>query len=96
MQLIKKYEENLKKIIRELPGVHIVKEFSTPNKWHEDGSVTKVAYMPVALGSLGGEGEYREYVHHVSPHHPAHIQYHEYAPPPPPPMYHPIPDPYFR
>ncbi|XP_041968659.1 LIM domain-binding protein 2 isoform X3 [Aricia agestis] len=64
--------------------------------------------MPVALGSLGGEGEY----HHLSPHHPPHaahpphpahpahqhhlpLQYHEYAPPPPP-MYHPIPDPYFR
>ncbi|KAL0808385.1 hypothetical protein ABMA28_012867 [Loxostege sticticalis] len=51
--------------------------------------------MPVALGSLGGEGEYREY-HHLSPHHPPHhVQYHEYAPPPPP-MYHPMPDPYFR
>lgn len=54
--------------------------------------------MPVALGSLGGEGEYREYGHHVSPHpphptHPAHVQF-EYAPPPP--LYHPIPDPYFR
>ncbi|KPJ15348.1 LIM domain-binding protein 2 [Papilio machaon] len=65
--------------------------------------------MPVALGSLGGEGEYREYGHHLSPHHPHHaphaphqphaphhLQYHEYAPPPPPPIYHPIPDPYFR
>ncbi|XP_072941294.1 LIM domain-binding protein 2 isoform X3 [Epargyreus clarus] len=55
--------------------------------------------MPVALGSLGGEGEYREY-HHLSPHHPPHphhqLQYHEYAPPPPP-IYHPIhPDPYLR
>lgn len=55
--------------------------------------------MPVALGSLGGEGEYRDYGHHLSPHHtphPPHIQYHEYAPPPPPPIYHQIPDPYFR
>ncbi|CAG5036795.1 unnamed protein product [Parnassius apollo] len=55
--------------------------------------------MPVALGSLGGEGEYREYGHHLSPHHPPHppphLQYHEYAPPPPS-LYHPIPDPYFR
>ncbi|RVE48367.1 hypothetical protein evm_006928 [Chilo suppressalis] len=49
--------------------------------------------MPVALGSLGGEGEYG---HHLSPHPPhPHLQYHEY-PPPPPPLYHPIPDPYFR